>query len=126
MRSARSCLPPALFVLFALPLFVLVRERGREPGERSPIGPFAQLAATVRRARGAPHGRLILARFFYVDALATVLQFMTVYARRTGDFDGGEINVLLAVGDRRRTGGRDRRGPARRADRPAARDPLAR
>ena len=51
----------------------------------------------MRRARGAPHGRLILARFFYVDALATVLQFMTVYARRTGDFDGGDINVLLAL-----------------------------
>ena len=97
-HAQRAFLPAAgLFVLFALPLFVLVRERGREPGERSPIGPFAQLAATVRRARGAPHGRLILARFFYVDALATVLQFMTVYARRTGDFDGGDINVLLGL-----------------------------
>ena len=39
----------------------------------------------------------MLARFFYVDAIATVLQFMTVYARRTGDFDGAKIDVLLAV-----------------------------
>ncbi len=96
-HAQRAFLPgAALFAVFALPLFLLVRER-REPSERSPLGPFAQLAATVRRARGAPHGRLILARFFYVDAIATVLQFMTVYARRTGDFDGADINVLLAI-----------------------------
>ena len=54
-------------------------------------------AATVRRARHEPHGRLLLARFFYVDAIATVLAFMTVYARRTGDFDGREIDLLLAI-----------------------------
>jgi UMF1 family MFS transporter len=50
----------------------------------------------VARARGEPYGRLLLARFFYVDAIATVIQFMTVYARRTGDFDGDQIDVLLA------------------------------
>ena len=86
----------ALFALFAVPLLVLVRER-RAPAERPPERPFAQLVATLRRARGAPHGRLLLARFFYVDAIATVLQFMTVYARRTGDFDGREIDLLLAA-----------------------------
>jgi UMF1 family MFS transporter len=85
-----------MFAVVALPLFFLVHEH-REAGERPPAGPFAQLAATVRRARREPHGRLLLARFFYVDAIATVLQFMTVYARRTGDFDGGDINLLLAI-----------------------------
>ena len=86
--------------LFALPCFFLVRERPKprpEPGEQAPARPFAQLAATVRRARGAPHGRLLLARFFYVDAIATVLAYLTVYARRTGDFDGGSIDALLAI-----------------------------
>ena len=90
----------ALFMLFALPLFFLVRETGHaksEPRVRPEVGPFAQLAISVRRARHAPHGRLLLARFFYVDAIATILLYMTVYARRTGDFDGGEINVLLAI-----------------------------
>ncbi len=99
-HAARAFLPAAaLFLLFALPLFVLVRER-RKPipdDAEAAAGPFAQLAATVRRARREPHGRLILARFFYVDAIATVLQFMTVYARRTGDFDGHDIDVLLAI-----------------------------
>jgi MFS-type transporter involved in bile tolerance (Atg22 family) len=51
---------------------------------------------SVREAAGRPHGRFLLARFLYVDALATVIAFMTVYARRTGDFSSGELNVLLA------------------------------
>ncbi len=96
-HAQRAFLPAAVLVsVFALPLFVLVREH-REPSPRPPLGPFAQLAATLRRARREPHGRLLLARFFYVDAIATVLQFMTVYARRTGDFDGRAIDRLLAI-----------------------------
>jgi UMF1 family MFS transporter len=100
-QAQRAFLPAAgLFLFFALPCFVLVRERPRpapDPAEHGPARPFAQLAATVRRARGAPHGRLLLARFFYVDAIATVLAYLTVYARRTGDFDGASIDALLAV-----------------------------
>ena len=100
-QAQRAFLPAAaLFLVFALPCFFLVRERPRppaEPGERAPSRPFKQLAATVRRARGAPHGRLLLARFFYVDAIATVLAYLTVYARRTGEFDGDAIDMLLAI-----------------------------
>lgn len=100
-EAQRSFMPAAaLFLVFALPCFFLVREPpraalhdGRGPAPR----PLAQLVATARRARGAPHGRLLLARFFYVDAIATVLAFLTVYARRTGDFDGSSIDVLLAI-----------------------------
>jgi UMF1 family MFS transporter len=87
-----------MFLVFALPCFVLVRERRRPtPAEQAPPRPLAQLRATVLRARSAPHGRLLLARFFYVDAIATVLAFLTVYARRTGDFDGHAIDALLAI-----------------------------
>ena len=98
-QAQRAFLPAAaLFGVFALPLFLLVREtRKPTPRDAAPRRAFAQLAATVRRARAAPHGRLILARFFYVDAIATVLAFLTVYARRTGDFDGDAIDVLLAI-----------------------------
>jgi UMF1 family MFS transporter len=98
-HAQRAFLPgAALFLVFALPLFVLVRERDRPaPRERVPSRPLKQLVATLRRAHGAPHGRLLLARFFYVDAIATVLAFLTVYARRTGDFDGAAIDRLLAI-----------------------------
>ncbi len=97
-NSQAAFLPAAvLFGLFALPCFLLVRERPRRPSEAPVRGPLAELVAAVRRARHAPHGRLLVARFFYVDAIATVIQFMTVYAGRTGDFDDGAIDVLLAV-----------------------------
>ena len=98
-EAQKAFLPAAaLFGLFALPCFFLVRERRAPP----PAGglhesPFRRLAGALRRARGAPHGRLLLARFLYVDAIATVIQFLTVYARRTGDFDGDKLDVLLAV-----------------------------
>jgi MFS-type transporter involved in bile tolerance (Atg22 family) len=78
---------------------VLVRERTRPPSAapRPRRRPPAELVAAVRRARGEPYGRLLLARFLYVDAIATVIQFLTVYPRRTGDFDGSRIDLLLAV-----------------------------
>ena len=100
-QAQNAFLPAAaMFGLFALPCFLLVRERPKPkppPGAQAPARPFAQLVATVRRARGAPHGRLLLARFFYVDAIATVLAYLTVYARRTGDFDGDAIDQVLAL-----------------------------
>jgi len=102
-HAQAAFLPAAvLFGVFALPCFVLVREPPRQPRSGDGAGggrprPVAELTAAVRRARHAPHGRLLVARFFYVDAIATVIQFTTVYARRTGDFDDGELDLLLAV-----------------------------
>ena len=99
-EAQKAFLPAAaMFGVFALPCFLLVRERARRPREETVprTRPLAQLVASVRRARSEPFGRLLLARFFYVDAIATVIQFMTVYARRTGDFDGDQIDLLLAV-----------------------------
>jgi UMF1 family MFS transporter len=101
-EAQRAFLPAAaMFGLFALPCFLLVRDRPRPlgggGGGGAPARPFAQLAESLRRARREPQGRLLLARFFYVDAIATVIQFLTVYARRTGDFDGDELDLLLAV-----------------------------
>lgn len=102
-QAQRAFLPAAaLFGVFALPCFLLVRERPRprpaDAGRRPrPPGALRQLRTSLARARREPYGRLLLARFLYVDAIATVIQFMTVYARRTGDFDGDEIDLLLAV-----------------------------
>lgn len=124
----------ALFLIFALPCFLLVRERGprgapegRAEPARAPTSPrqrsipggllglaadlrghwrvlrripgeaSTQLIGSVRRAARAPYGRLLLARFLYVDAIATVIAFLTVYARRTGTFSAGELDLLLAL-----------------------------
>ncbi len=101
-EAQKAFLPAAaMFAVFALPCLVLVRERARprsrDPRTRRQPQPLAELVAAVRRARGEPYGRLLLARFLYVDAIATVIQFLTVYARRTGDFDGSRLDLLLAV-----------------------------
>ncbi|MGH2946486.1 MAG: MFS transporter [Solirubrobacteraceae bacterium] len=87
----------ALFLAFSLPCFLFVRERGPRGSAGSRREPFAQLLASLRDARRAPHGRFLVARFLYVDAIATVIAFMTVYARRTGDFSAGEIDLLLGL-----------------------------
>jgi UMF1 family MFS transporter len=101
-------LPTAvLFLALALPCLVLVREYPRAGArlERStrhelvrvPRDAVRQLAASVGRARGRPHGRLLLARFLYVDALATLVAFISVYARRTEEFSADQISLLLGL-----------------------------
>ncbi|MDQ3730366.1 MAG: MFS transporter [Actinomycetota bacterium] len=98
-EAQRAFLPAAgMFALFALPCFFMVRERrDRARPEPDTASPFAQLVRSFRRARTEPFGRLLLARFLYIDAIATAIQFLTVYARRTGDFDGDRIDILLAI-----------------------------
>jgi len=106
--NQRAFLPTAaLYLLFALPCLVFVRDRrsgaGSDAGARGrsltriPADALAQLVASVRRAAGTPHGHFLLARFLYVDGIATVIAFMTVYARRTGGFSSTELDALLAL-----------------------------
>ncbi len=94
-----------LYLAFAMPCLLFVRDRrprlqGNEAGH-GVVGvareAMRDLVASLRRARGHPHGRLLVARFLYVDAIATVIAFMTVYARRTGDFASRDIDVLLFI-----------------------------
>jgi len=99
-EAQKAFLPAAAMLgLFALPCFFLVREtkRGSDPLSGGDSRGLTPLVAGFRRARREPYGRLLLARFLYVDAIATVIQFLTVYARRTGDFDGDAIDALLAL-----------------------------
>ena len=108
-EAQRAFVPAAAMLgLFALPCFLLVRERPRRAPTRAPsrTRPVAQLVSGLRRARREPYGRFLLARFLYVDAIATVIQFLTVYARRTGDFDGDAIDLLLALSTVAAIGGR--------------------
>jgi UMF1 family MFS transporter len=98
--NQRAFLPTAaLFGLFALPCLLWVRDRpgARRPGASGGRGALAELARAVGEARRRPYGRFLLARFLYVDAIATVIAFMTVYARRTGDFSGTELDALLGL-----------------------------
>ena len=100
--AQRAFLPAAgLVLLFALPCFLWVRDApsARSTEGRAPAGlsAFGQLASTLRAAWRRPHGRFLLARFFYVDALATVIAFVAVYARRVADFSSAQIDWLIAL-----------------------------
>jgi UMF1 family MFS transporter len=101
-HAQQAFLPAAaLYGAFALPMLLLLREEPRAevtaPDGPGPSG-LRRLLDGIGRARGRPYGRLLLARFLYVDAVATAIQFMAVYARRTGDFDSdSDIDLILGL-----------------------------
>jgi UMF1 family MFS transporter len=82
------------FLLFALPCFLFVKERGN-PAPRPVFAlrmireSAAQTFATLRRGREYPGLlRFLLGRIFYTDAINTVIAFMGLYV----------VNVALAAG----------------------------
>lgn len=104
-ESQAAFLPAAgLYMAFALPCLLFVRDH--PPADRVPRcadaragsrAPWAGLAHGVRRAARQPYGRLLVARFLYVDAITTAVMFLTVYARRTGDFSTVEVDRLFLL-----------------------------
>lgn len=99
-------LPTAiLFAAFSIPIFLFVRERPAARTADSPNtstvvrGALAQLVATTRSIRRDQRdvGRFLVARFLYVDAIATVIAYMTVYMGRVGDFSTREETYVLGL-----------------------------
>jgi UMF1 family MFS transporter len=90
------------FLAFALPSFFLVRERPRaaSPGRLPPItDSFVRLVAAWRRAGRYPGVvRFLVARFFYTDAVNTLISgFLTIYAIEEMDFSDSQVQDLLVV-----------------------------
>ncbi|MEA2371540.1 MAG: transporter, family [Solirubrobacteraceae bacterium] len=99
-RDDQSAFIPTaiMFLVFALPCFVWVRER--EPRRRVDArAAIAAAAGDLRRGFGRvrteSYGRFLIARFFYIDAIGTLTVFMTVYAKRTGHFDERQVTLVL-------------------------------
>jgi UMF1 family MFS transporter len=96
-------LPTALlYLVFSIPIFLFVRERGNrgDHSMRAVVrGAFRQLGRTVRHIRDEHRdtGRFLIARFLYVDAIATVIAYMTVYMSRVGDFSEGDRTLVLGL-----------------------------
>ncbi|MGM0575458.1 MAG: MFS transporter [Myxococcota bacterium] len=87
----------AWWVLWSLPLFLVVRDRAPtlEPGGPSV---WRRLAATFRRIRGNRHlSRFFVAFFLYNDGIATTIAFASLYASKTLGFGQSEIMMLLAA-----------------------------
>lgn len=97
--------PTALmFFVFAIPIFLFVRERGARTTREHGVGTvvrnaFGQVARTARHIRDEHRatGRFLIARFLYVDAIATVIAYMTVYMSRVGDFTEAQKTTVLGL-----------------------------
>jgi len=92
----------ALFLVFAGPLFLYVREHGRTGTPFSAIdavSSWSQLASTIRRAAESPGLlRFIVARFFYSDPVNTAIAVMSAFAvKAVGFTEGQALQVLLAL-----------------------------
>ena len=99
-REAAFLPSGAIFLLFALPCFLLVKEPpGKAPWSASLIREgYAQLFRTMRRARThANLLRFIAARFLYVDALNTLLVFMGIYVTEVIGFSNNQVGILLVI-----------------------------
>ncbi len=97
----RFIVAAAMFAVFAIPIFVFVKE----PPARGPIfmrsdirNSWSQIFTTIREAREVPHlSRFLLGRFFYTDALNTVVVVMSVFAVRAVGFTDQEALLVLLV-----------------------------
>jgi len=98
--EARFPLVALLFALFAIPLFVIVRERPLPDAERLSVAvvlaSWRQLGTTIRHAREVPGlPRFLVGRFFYSDAVNTVIVVMSVVAVQAVGLTPALANLML-------------------------------
>jgi UMF1 family MFS transporter len=99
----RFQLTAVLFVVFAIPIFLVVREpRAHEEPPltaREIVASFGQLRTTIEHARAVPGlGRFLVGRFFYSDAVNTVIVVMSgVTTEALGVSDAAANGILLSL-----------------------------
>ena len=92
----------ALFALFSIPIFLVVREPARAGSRRlrlgDVLGSWSQLRTTIKHARAVPGlGRFLLGRFFYTDPVNTVIVIMSVFAVEAIGLTKATANIVLLV-----------------------------
>ena len=91
-----------LFLLFSLPCFLAVRERARKEvvfGWGALAASSRQVWHTIRSTRQHPQlVRFLVGRFFYTDAINTVVAFMGIYVTAELDFTASEASEVLFLG----------------------------
>jgi MFS transporter, UMF1 family len=96
----RFRLAAVFFAVFAVPIFLVVREsrRSDEPPitARDVVESFGQLRITIRHARAVPGlGRFLVGRFFYSDAVNTVIVVMSVVTTQALGVSERDANTIL-------------------------------
>lgn len=93
-----------MYLVFSLPIVLFVHERvARNDHEPSSFRDVA-VAAMGQLGRSIRHlgdfrdiGRLLLARFLYVDALAVVILYMSIYIARLEAFSDFQTKLMLGL-----------------------------
>jgi UMF1 family MFS transporter len=96
----RFRLAALFFLVFSIPIFVFVREPRGADGPRitarDVVASFGQLRSTIQHARGVPGlGRFLLGRFFYSDAVNTVIVVMSVVTTEALGVTDRDANTIL-------------------------------
>jgi UMF1 family MFS transporter len=98
----RFRLTALLFLVFAIPIFIFVREPRID--ERRPVtgadirDAFGQLRRSIAHARQVPGlTRFLAGRFFYSDAVNTVIVVMSVVVVKTMGLSEANANVVLLL-----------------------------
>ena len=101
--EGRFLVAAILFAVFAVPIFAVVREQGTVARitVADVTGSWSQLRTTIDHARQVPGlGRFLLGRFFYSDAVNTIIVVMavvTVYAKGLSDSTAQIVLLGLTV-----------------------------
>ena len=95
-------LAAALFALFSLPLFLVVREPPKADAQpfrvRDVAGSWGQLRRSIEDARRVPGLlRFLVGRFFYTDPVNTVIVVMSVFATEAIGISQSMANVVLLL-----------------------------
>ncbi len=90
-----------LFFIFSLPCFFLVKEAGLK-GERRPDVNMGRIFPRIRETFSDPEKypglpRFLLAAFIFLNAVNTVIVFMSVYLRKVALFSDRELIVVYIV-----------------------------
>ena len=94
----RFRLAAVMFAFFAIPIFVFVKEdtTGEKLTRAEIIGSFGQIFQTIEHARGVPGlSRFLLGRFFYSDAVNTVIVVMSVVTVHAMGMTEAVANLVL-------------------------------
>jgi len=94
-----------LFAIFAIPMFLIVRDAPAAPGTRVTLadvtGSLTQVQRTIAHARTVPGLlRFLAGRFFYSDAVNTLIVVMSVVAVKAVGLTQGQwliVSVILTV-----------------------------
>jgi UMF1 family MFS transporter len=100
--GATFFLAAGLFAIFAIPMFLLVKEPRRASDRpfrlADALGSWAQVRTTIDHARAVPGlGRFLLGRLFYTDPVNTVIVVMSAFVVGAIGLTKAQANLVLLM-----------------------------